>query len=262
MCHVAKLTGVTTADSTGRTTCPDENAGSGDVSATSAENPAVGLLVAVNLGRAEPSPAIRRPSAGDPRWPESGIDKRPVEGPVSVRRLGVAGDTICDTDNHGGPDQAVYAYAAEDAAWWQAELGSEFTRPLSPGSFGENLTLRGIDITGAVIGERWRIGSVILQVSTSRFPCKTFAGFWGVPQLVKRFVEAGRPGAYLRVLTEGELSAGDPVTVLDRPGHGLTVAETLRAQAGDRELVEKLLSAPELSERLTRRARRWLAAAG
>jgi MOSC domain-containing protein YiiM len=139
-----------------------------------------------------------------------------VTEPVQVGRLGLTGDTICDTANHGGPDQAVYAYAEEDAAWWQAELADELSFPLRPGSFGENLTLRGIEVSDAVIGERWRIGGVILQVATPRIPCSTFAGFWQVRQLVKRFTQAGRPGAYLRVLTEGELRAGDPITVLDR----------------------------------------------
>jgi MOSC domain-containing protein YiiM len=110
-----------------------------------------------------------------------------------------------------------------------------------------------------VIGERWRIGGVILQVAIPRIPCSTFAGFWQVRQLVKRFTRAGRPGAYLRVLTEGELRAGDPVTVLDRPAHGLTIQQTFRALTGDRELAPRLLDAPELPEAVHQLARTWLA---
>jgi len=215
-------------------------------------------VVTVNLAQVmdTPPPVRGRPKA---RFPKTGIDKRPATGPVAVRRLGLTGDTICDTVNHGGEHQAVYAYAEEDTAWWQAELGEELRIPLGPGSLGENLTTRGVDVTGAVIGERWRIGSTILQVSAPRLPCVVFAGYWGVDQLVRRFAEAGRPGAYLRVLTEGELSAGDPVTVLDRPAHGLTVQETFRALTGDRSLTARLLEAPELPGNVHQQAARWLA---
>jgi len=191
----------------------------------------------------------------------TGIDKRPAPGPVSVRRLGVIGDTICDTKHHGGLDQAVYAYAEEDADWWRRRLADELPFALRPGAFGENLTTRGIDITGAVIGERWRIGSTILQVSAPRIPCSTFAAFWQVDQLIKRFTAAGRPGAYLRVLTEGQLSAGDPIVVLDRPGHGLTIAQALRGLTGDHSLAPLLVAAPELPVEARRLARRWLATA-
>jgi MOSC domain-containing protein YiiM len=134
------------------------------------------------------------------------------------------------------------------------------TRELTPGSFGENLTTRGIDVTNAIIGELWRIGSAVLQVSVPRIPCSTFAGFWNVDKLVKRFTEAGRPGAYLRVLTEGEVTSGDPITVLDRPGHRLTLGETFRALTGDRSLATKLLTAPELPEDVHQLAHKWLAA--
>lgn len=206
-----------------------------------------------------PTPAPRANDAVDDKPAYSGIDKRPVKGPVSVRLLGLTGDTICDTVNHGGPDQAVYAYAEEDTAWWQIQLADELSFTLKPGSLGENLTVRGVDVTNAVIGERWRIGSVILQVSVPRIPCSTLAGFWQVKRLVKRFTEAGRCGAYLRVLTEGELAAGDAVTVLDSPGHGLTISQTFRALTGDRQLAHKLLTAPELPADVRNRAAGWLA---
>jgi MOSC domain-containing protein YiiM len=220
-----------------------------------------GSLLAVNVARVIDNPSLRRPRDDDDRKPpRTGIDKRPVAGPVPLRRLGVTGDTICDTANHGGIDQAIYAYASEDTEWWAAHLAGELRLELGPGSLGENLTTRGVDVTGAVIGERWRIGSAVLQVAVPRIPCSTFAAFWGVDRLVRRFTEAGRPGAYLRVLTEGEVAAGDPIEVLDRPAHGLTMGETFRALTGDRSLAPKLLTAPELPADVHAAARRWLAA--
>lgn len=175
-----------------------------------------------------------------------------------IGRLGLAGDSICDTRNHGGLDQAVYAYASEDTEWWQEHLADELAFPLGPGSLGENLTLRGVDVTHAVIGERWQVGGAVLQVTVPRIPCSTLASYWNVDRLPRRFIRAGRPGAYLRVLTEGPVAAGDEVRILDRPAHGLTLVETLRALTGDRSLAPKLLTAPELPESVHRSARKWL----
>jgi len=129
---------------------------------------------------------------------------------------------------------------------------------LAPGAFGENLTLAGVDITGAVIGERWSIGSVVLEVCSPRQPCRTFAGFWGVPDLIKRFTVAGRTGAYLRVLQTGSLAAGDRVEIVHRPAHGLTVGDSFRAITGDVTLLPRLLEAPEFPEEGHRMARRRL----
>ncbi|SCL41998.1 MOSC domain-containing protein YiiM [Micromonospora pallida] len=184
----------------------------------------------------------------------SGIDKRPAAGRVAVRVDGVVGDFIAERAHHGGPDQAVYAYATEDADWWAAELG----RALPPGRFGENLSTLGVDVTGAVIGEQWAIGSALLQVTKPRTPCRTFAGFWGVPDLVKRFTARAAPGAYLRVLREGEVAAGDPVEVRDRPAHGVTVGEVFRALNREPELLPRLLEATELPEAIREKARRRL----
>jgi MOSC domain-containing protein YiiM len=163
------------------------------------------------------------------------IDKRPVAGPVQIftDRVG--------TDEHGFPGHgsayaAVYAYGREDAEFWEAELG----RALPPGIFGENLTTTGLPVSGAVSGERWRVGGALLQVTTPRIPCRTFAGWWQVPDLIRRFTAAGRPGAYLRVLEPGPVCAGDAVEVVDRPEHGVTVAELLAARTGDRSLVPRL----------------------
>jgi len=215
-------------------------------------------VVAVNLAHVIDAPPPLPGNRQNRKPARTGIDKRPAPGPVWVGRLGLAGDTICDTRNHGGPDQAVYAYASEDTQWWQRELAGELHFELGPGSLGENLTLAGVEVTHAVIGERWQVGGAVLQVAVPRLPCSTFANFWQVDQLVKRFRAAGRVGAYLRVLTEGEVAAGDELTVLDRPAHGLTLLETLQALSGDRSLAPKLLTAPELPADVHVSARRWL----
>ncbi|WP_098465050.1 MOSC domain-containing protein [Isoptericola jiangsuensis] len=149
------------------------------------------------------------------------IDKRPVDGPVKAGTLGLYADVQADRANHGGADQAVYAYAAEDAAFFEPELDREVT----PGLFGENLRTRGLDVSGALFGERWRIGSAVLEVTQPRTPCATFARRLGSPpRWVRRFTEANRTGAYLRVVETGELAAGHPVEVVHRPSHGVTVA--------------------------------------
>lgn len=174
----------------------------------------------------------------------TGIDKRPAEGPVWLRRLGVDGDVIIDLKNHGGADQAVYAYAREDAAWWEEELGRE----IAPGAFGENLSTIGLDITGALIGERWSIGDAVVEVASVRIPCRTFSGFWDVPDLIKRFTNHGVPGAYLRVIQEGAVSAGDPIEIVHRPtDHDLTVGELFRALTTEPALLPKVLTAPAVA---------------
>ncbi|MFI7521760.1 MOSC domain-containing protein [Micromonospora globbae] len=207
-----------------------------------------GRVVAVNLGA-----VTEADWAGDASG-RSGIDKRPAEGPVLFRADGVTGDFIGERAHHGGPDQAVYAYAEEDAGWWAAELG----RPVRPGNLGENLTTYAVDVTGAVIGEQWLVGSALLQVTKPRTPCTTFAGFWGVPDLIKRFTARAMPGAYLRVLREGEAAAGDPVRVVERPAHGVTIGEVFRALNLEPELLPRLLDAADLPESLREKARRRL----
>jgi MOSC domain-containing protein YiiM len=184
----------------------------------------------------------------------TGIDKRPVAGRVAVRESQVAGDHIADLRHHGGYDQAVYAYAREDAAWWAGEL----RREVPPGAFGENLSTEGLDVTGAVIGERWAIGSALLEVSSPRIPCRTFAGFWDVRDLIKRFTARAWPGAYLRILTEGEIGAGDAIEVTHRPAHGVTIGETFRCFTGERPLAQRVASAEELPERHRDRLHGWL----
>lgn len=207
-----------------------------------------GSVLSVNVGVVTHA-AWARDASG-----RSGIDKRPVSGRIRVRADGVEGDFIGDTSAHGGVDKAVYAYAREDALWWERELD----RTIGPGGFGENLTLTGVDVTGAVIGERWAVGTAVLEVSLPRTPCATFAGFWGVPDLVKRFTARGTPGAYLRVVRDGEVGAGDPVEVTRRPDHGVTIGETFRILTVESESLPRLLDVPELPEYVRNRVRRRL----
>jgi MOSC domain-containing protein YiiM len=211
------------------------------------ELPEPGRIVSVNLA------VVGMGAEG-----RTGIDKRPTAERVGLRDNHVVGDTIGNLKVHGGYDQAVYAYAREDATWWADEL----SRDLPPGAFGENLSTEGVDLTGAVIGERWAVGSTVLEVSSPRIPCRVFAGFWGVDKLIKRFTERGWPGAYLRILTEGEVGAGDQVQVIHRPAHGLTIGETFRGLTGERELAPKLLTAPELPASYRDRVETWLATPG
>ena len=182
---------------------------------------------------------------------KTGIGKRPVTWPVPVsdpgpkrrghpRPNGLAGDIICTTKHHGGTDQAVYAYAREDLDWWEQELGYE----LPPGRFGENLTTRGLDLTSTLVGERWRIGpSVVLQATSPRIPCATFAHRMAEPQWVKRFTARGATGTYLRVVTPGQISAGDRIEVIRRPGHTVTIGRTFRALTTEPDLLPGLLEA-------------------
>lgn len=172
----------------------------------------------------------------------SGIDKRPVEGPVKVRDLGLFGDVQCDRAHHGGVEKAVYVYADESMARWERELG----RRIEHGQFGENLRTRGVDVEGALVGERWRIGDAEFQVSTVRNPCSTFEQWMGIRGWVKRFQQSGLCGAYLRVLRPGVVEAGDAVEVLSRPGHGVTVGDWFTDRSADQ--ARKLRASAEVGE--------------
>ena len=166
----------------------------------------MGQVVSVNL--AEPRTLLRRG-----REVRTGLWKVPAGGPVRVHEQGFEGDLVGDLRIHGGLQKAVYAYAAEDTAWWEAELGRE----LGPGYFGENLTLSGIDVSGAPVGERWRVGSALLEVTEPRSPCWKLAAKVGERGFERRFARAGRPGTYLSVAQPGAVSPGDPVKVEWRP---------------------------------------------
>ncbi|POH74214.1 MOSC domain-containing protein [Arthrobacter glacialis] len=172
------------------------------------------------------------------------IDKRAVHGPVKLRTFGVFGDVQADTEHHGGPDQAVYAYSQEDADYWSAELG----RDIPPGLFGENLRTQGVETTGAVIGTRWRIGKALLEVTSPRVPCATFGERMDEPQWVKRFTAASRVGTYLRVLERGTVQTGDTITVEHVPSHGITVGKFFSDPSlEDVNTLQKLHHAGELT---------------
>lgn len=211
-----------------------------------------GVVQSVNVGRAEENPA--RPSL------RTGIHKRPVDGPVQLREpgprrgglgSGAVGDFIGDTRFHGGTDQAVYAFAREELDHWERELGRE----IPDGAFGENLTLAGVDVDDARLGDVWRIGDVRLQVTDARIPCGTFRAAMQVRGWLRRFTERGRSGAYLRVLAPGEVAAGMPVELVRRAGHGVRVVDAFRAQTTERHRLPELLGAGEdLCEQLRRKA--------
>jgi MOSC domain-containing protein YiiM len=201
-----------------------------------------GRFVSVNVGRPQ-QVSVRR---GRPVM--SAIGKAPVAGRVRVAGVNVDGDDQADRRVQGGPDKAVYAYAREDAQWWAAPLNRE----VPPGMFGENLTVEGVDVSGAVIGERWRVGTVELQVCQPRLPCFKLGLRFGDPQMVKLFAQAGRPGAYLRILAEGEVGAGDLVDITDRPAHAVTIAQVSRAIMLDESELATAAAAPELPESLSR----------
>ncbi|HEX4815258.1 MAG TPA: MOSC domain-containing protein [Nonomuraea sp.] len=168
------------------------------------------------------------------------IDKRPVGHRVAVHPNGLAGDERADREHHGSPDHAVYAYAREDYVWWEAQLGRE----LREGRFGENLTTAGLDVNGALVGERWRVGGAVLEVTGPRVPCVVFRNWMDEPGWVKRFTAAARPGAYLRVVETGELGAGDEVQLVARPDAGVTVADWFRARHGDADALGRILAVP------------------
>lgn len=176
---------------------------------------------------------------------QTGIWKEPVAGPVAVRGVNLDGDDQADRSVHGGADKAVYAYAAEDYEWWRGQLGRE----LAPGAFGENLTLRGIDVSGALIGEHWRAGTALLEVSEPRFPCWKLSTKMGDPTFLKTFARAMRLGAYLRIVEPGELQVGDAVAVVERPAHKVTIELFGRAYLHDRSLRPSVLVADALSAR-------------
>jgi MOSC domain-containing protein YiiM len=191
------------------------------------------------------------------RLRRTGIDKRPVEGPVHAGRLGMGGDTVVDTAFHGGQYKAVYAFAREVLDGWEQRLGVR----LPAGTFGENLTTMGIDLEEAVLGERWRVGSAVLSPAHVRIPCRVFAGWLGrhgadTTGWLRRFTADGRPGAYLRVLEEGLVRSGDPIVVEARPDHGVTVGTMFRALTTDRSLLTELLRVEDLPPEVAERARR------
>ena len=174
---------------------------------------------------------------------KTGIDKQPIDGPVELRDDAVAGDAVVDRKFHGGYDKAVYAYASEDYEWWSGELGRE----LGPGALGENLTTSGIAIADARIGERWRVGSALLEVSEPRQPCSTLGAKMGDQRFVRRFAKSLRLGTYMRIIEPGVVGAGDAIDVVDRPDHEVTVGLLGRVLFEDSSLGPQVLAAGALT---------------
>jgi MOSC domain-containing protein YiiM len=197
-------------------------------------------LISVNLGQERTVPKGRTTET-------TGIYKTGVVDLVAVTRLGLAGDSVCDPKHHGGPDQAVYVYGAPDYAWWSRELGKE----LAPGTFGDNLTIDGLESARAAIGDRLTVGTVVLEVSAPRIPCGTLARRMGDPQFVKRYRDAESPGLYCRVLQEGSLRAGDAVGYISAPAGSVPVLDLFReyyTADPDEATVRRILASP-LAER-------------
>ena len=211
-------------------------------------------VLSVNLARVQPNPHKRGVAL-------TGIEKIPTPGSIQVRAPGtksdglgggLVGDTVCDRRNHGGNTQAVYAYAREDLDHWESVLG----RTLPGGVFGENLTTKGVDVNGAVIGERWRIGDELeLAVTAPRIPCGTFRGWIAERGWLRTFARAAMPGTYLSVVTPGQVRAGDSLKVVHRPAHGVTVAQVFRALTLEPELLPSILVVEELEAEIKERAR-------
>ena len=184
----------------------------------------------------------------------SAIWKSPVVGRIAARGVNLAGDDQADRRAHGGPEKAVYAYAVEDARWWGQKIG----RLPAHGEFGENLTTEGIEVNDALVGERWKIGTTVLEVSEPRIPCWRLGVRMNDKLFPRRFTEALRPGAYLRIVVEGDVGAGDEIHVVDRPDHDLTIRDVFRIYTRDRHEVDRLLAVPRMSESWRKWADDWL----
>jgi MOSC domain-containing protein YiiM len=206
-----------------------------------------GKVLSVNVGGIRQFDYHGRPAV-------SAIWKSPIKGRVAVRGVNLEGDEQADREVHGGPDKAVYAYAIEDTRWWAEELG----RSLEYGEFGENLTTEGIDVTNAVVGARWEIGSAVLEVSEPRVPCWRLAVRMEDNGFPRQFTKAGRPGTYLRIAVEGKLGSGDEVRLVEQPDHDLTIGDVFRIFTRDREEAERLLTVSQLPSSWRQWAERWL----
>jgi MOSC domain-containing protein YiiM len=218
-------------------------------------------VLSVNLARVQPNPDTRKPTTHETGPAMTGIEKVPTSERVLVRAPGtkgsglgggLVGDVVCDRRNHGGDTQAVYAYAREDLDHWQSVLG----RSLPGGVFGENLTTTGLDVNGAVVGERWRIGDELeLVVTVPRIPCGTFRAWIAERGWLRTFTLAAMPGTYLSVVNLGSVTAGDAITVVERPAHGVTVAHLFRALTLEPEMLPAILATDGLEEETKARAR-------
>jgi len=174
-------------------------------------------LLSVNIGQKRTQPKGNALET-------TGIYKLPTKEPVEIRTLGIQTDVICDTKNHGGPDQAIYIYGTADYDWWSTGLG----RTLEPGTFGENLTISELESAGFNIGDRLHVGSTILEVTAPRIPCGTLARRMGDAHFVKQYRNAERPGLYCRVIQEGSIRAGNEVRLERYTGETISILQMFR----------------------------------
>ncbi len=174
---------------------------------------------------------------------KTGIYKEPIPS-ATLTAQGIDGDAVMDRKHHGGVDQAVYVYFGDDYAWWSQELGET----VPPGTFGENLTIAGVEGRSVAVGDRFIVGTVVIEVTSHRTPCMTFALRMGDPKFVRRFHKAGRPGAYCRVITPGLIEAGKPVIFQPFAGERITVSELMLTLDGARDVdaafLRRALTAP------------------
>lgn len=206
-------------------------------------------LISINIGKSQIIPVGERQV-------DTGIDKRAVQK-IRIEPLGLVGDYVADQKNHGGPDQAVYVYSAEDYVWWEGQL----ERKLTPGSFGENLTFS--EYGGEVrIGDRFRLGGVVIEATAPRIPCSVFATHMDDPELVKKFKKAGRPGFYARVIETGEVQVGAAIEPIPAPQDYPTILEVYQMHYQkdhpNPETLRWMLASP-LAERTRKRYAEWLA---
>lgn len=194
-------------------------------------------VLSINVGRPREFDYHGRPA-------RSAIWKVSVTGRVAARGVNLEGDEQADRKAHGGPDKAVYAYAVEDLRWWQNEIG----RSIPYGGFGENLTTEGIEVNDALVGERWEIGTAVFEISEPRVPCWRLGVRMNDALFPRRFTEAMRPGAYLRIIADGDLTATDEIRIVEKPNHDLTIRDVFRIFTRDRHEVERLLAIPRMSE--------------
>jgi MOSC domain-containing protein YiiM len=211
----------------------------------------IGRVLSINVGHARTFEYNRHPA-------QSAIWKTPVAGRIAARGVNLEGDEQADRKAHGGPDKAIYAYAVEDILWWDQQIG----RSIQYGGFGENLTTEGIEVNDALVGERWEIGTTVLEVSEPRVPCWRLGVRMDDKLFPRRFTKALRPGAYLRIIVEGDLASGDKIRVIHRPDHDLTIRDVLRIYSRDRNEVERLAVIPQMSDSWKRWAENVLEKAG
>ena len=184
----------------------------------------------------------------------SAIWKSPVSGRVVAKGVNLEGDDQADREAHGGFDKAIYAYAIEDLQWWVQQIEQD----IEHGQFGENFTTQGLDVNGALVGERWKIGSTILEVSEPRIPCWRFGVRMNDNTFPKKFTQALRPGSYLRIIEEGDVGVGDEIKVVEKPKHDLSIQDVFRIYTKDRDEAERILDAEIVSDAWKRWASKQL----